>query len=654
MQKKTLDQQHIVHHWIQWGIVFLVFILPFNEGGNGHILQALTQTLLLTCAVIWSLSAIRKRQCMFKYELIDLFVLAGLAWIGVTLALSEYTYATISEGIKVLSYIALWYLSRVIVSSQKTRSLLLFAIVGSGCLQFCVALYNRFVQHTPGWKSGFVNPNELACLLVIGLHIALSFLLFQPRTTHNSTTQKAQNVSRQHVWRTVFMLAAMSISGYLLIALQSRGALLSFAVTVFVLATLRHKYAGLVFIGILTCAVIFPFPQGSLLQRLSKRDDPFAYQRIDIWKSSLRMFADHPVTGVGLGMYSYYGAAYNFPVEHRIARYGKRLDLAHNDLLHISAELGVIGLLLFLGGLTRLGILSFRHLRRPSRSWHIVAASAGLLGVILNGLVSNLLLSPALAMTSVLLASIVLESTGTYTQKIWTINESKSSIWTYYGGLALCTLYLLVPVIGYPFLAHAHFLKYQQSRKNGQLPEAVAHLHKAIDYVALQAYYHHAFGQLYTTAFRNQPNLDAFYEGYKSLTQAIRHNPRESQFYMTLADLHRTMFRQKLPTRPTAENALREYEHALAADPFNPFIRAEMATLYAEIGEFEQAIKTIQEAIEHEPNFVRGHQLLGEFYHHLNREAEAQEAFAHAETIRQTYSSYDYESEYTQALLRPL
>jgi O-antigen ligase len=591
---------------------------------------------------------------VFKYEWIDLFVLAGLAWIGISLVFSEYAYATISEGIKVLSYIALWYLGRVIVSSQKTRSLLLFAIVGSGSLQFCVALYNWFVQHTPGWKAGFVNPNEFACFLVIGLHIALSFLLFQPQTTHDSTTQKVLYFSRQHTWRTVFMLAAMSISGYLLIVLQSRGALLSFAVTVFVLATLRHKYAGLVFIGILTCVIIFPFPQGSLLQRLSKRDDPFAYQRFDIWKSSLRMLADHPLNGVGLGMYPYYGAAYNFPVEHRIARYGKRLDLAHSDLFHIGAELGLIGLLLFLGGLARLAILGFRHLRRPPRSWHVVAASAGLLGVILNGLVSNLLLSPALAMTSILLASILLESTGTYTQKIWTINESKSSIWKYYGGLALCTLYLLVPVIGYPFLAHAHFLKFQQYRKNGQLPEAVAHLHKAIDYVPLQAYYHHAFGQLYTTAFRNQPNLDAFYEGYKSLTQAIRHNPRESQFYMTLADLHRTMFRQKLPTRPTAENALREYEHALAVDPFNPFILAEMATLYAEIGEFEQAIKTIQEAIEHEPNFVRGHQLLGEFYHHLNREADAQEAFARAETIRQTYPSYDYGSEYTQALLRPL
>jgi predicted Zn-dependent protease len=170
----------------------------------------------------------------------------------------------------------------------------------------------------------------------------------------------------------------------------------------------------------------------------------------------------------------------------------------------------------------------------------------------------------------------------------------------------------------------------------------------------MQAYYHHAFGQLYAAAFRNQPNLDAYYEGYKSLTEAIRHNPREPQFYMTMADLHRNMFRQKLPTRPTAENAIKEYRRALEVDPFNPFIRLEMATLYAESGEFDQAIHIIQSAIADEPNFVGGHQLLGEFMRHLKRETEANEAFARAEQIRQTYPAHEHEPGYTQALLRPL
>jgi O-antigen ligase len=596
-------------------------------------------------------SAIRTRQLQLKYTRIDLFILAGLVWIGVSLALADYKYATIIEGIKILSYVALWLLSRLIVSSQATQTILLFTIIGSGYLQLCVAFYKKFILNAAGWQSGFVNPNEFACFLVIGMHIALGFLLFRQPISGNHNRQAAIKPKPVLI---LFMVVFVGISGYMLVALQSRGALVSCAVVIFVLMTLRHKYAGLVFIVILCVASIIPLPQGSLVQRLSKRDDPFAYQRLDIWQSSARMFADHPVAGVGLGMYPHYGAEYNFPVEHRIARYGKQLNLAHSDLLHLGAELGVVGLLLALCVLASLGTVSLRLLQNRPRSWHVVAASMALFGVLLHGLVSNLLLSPAIAMTSVLLARILVESAGADTQKTWKIPDRKEIIASWYAALVLGAAYILIPGIGYPFLGHWHFLKYQEQRNAGQLPEAVRHLQKAIRYVPMQAHYHHAFGQLYAAAFRNQPNLDAYYEGYKSLAEALRHNPREPQFYMTMADLHRNMFRQKLPTRPTAENAIKEYKRALEVDPFNPFIRLEMATLYAEIGAFDQAIGLMQEAVGYEPNFVGGHQLLGEFLRHLERDAEAAEAFARAEQIRQTYPNYDHWPEYTQSLLRPL
>ena len=168
-----------IQRFIQGSVLLLVFILPFNEGGNGYILQATTQIILLTCAVIWALRAIRTRQLHIRYTGIDFFVLAGLAWIGVSLVFSEYRYATILEGIKVLSYAALWFISRTISSSPATRTRVLCAIVGSGCVQCCMALYKTIVNNTPDWPSGFVNPNEFACLLVIGLNIALSFLLFR-------------------------------------------------------------------------------------------------------------------------------------------------------------------------------------------------------------------------------------------------------------------------------------------------------------------------------------------------------------------------------------------------------------------------------------------------------------------------------------------
>jgi tetratricopeptide (TPR) repeat protein len=179
-------------------------------------------------------------------------------------------------------------------------------------------------------------------------------------------------------------------------------------------------------------------------------------------------------------------------------------------------------------------------------------------------------------------------------------------------------------------------------------------LQTALKFVPIHAYYHATLGDLYLAAFRNQPNLDAFYGGYKELTQAIRYNPREYEFYVSLAELHREMFRQQLPTKPTAQNALREYQRAIQFNPFDPFIRFSLATLYASIGEFDQAIAALREAVKIEPNFVGGYQMLGNLLTHLQREQEAAEAFERANRILQRYPVNESTSDYVKSLLRSI
>ena len=66
-------------------------------------------------------------------------------------------------------------------------------------------------------------------------------------------------------------------------------------------------------------------------------------QRIYIWKNALDMFRLRPLTGVGIGQYPIYYKIYEgAPVKYRIFTH------AHNIYLHILAELGLIGLCIFL------------------------------------------------------------------------------------------------------------------------------------------------------------------------------------------------------------------------------------------------------------------------------------------------------------------
>jgi O-antigen ligase len=649
IQSIILSNNSVASTGFLMSLILLILILPFDEGGNGYILQLITQMMLLLCGTLWAIQVIRRGQVVLIFDWIDLFVLGFVAWAAVSLYFSAYKYATILEIIKVLSYAALFYLCRMLFPLKEKQTILLVAIFGSGMFQFFVALYSLFIRNTPILQAGFVNPNNLACFFVIGANIALSFILF-----HRSSTSQHLNFLTSAFFLRLCVSVAMGCLLIAVLVLRSRGAVISFVGTGIFLTTLKKKKLGLVFLIIVGFVVFLPFPQGSILQRLRKSDDPFAYQRLDIWKSSLNMTSDHPMFGIGLGMYRYYGAAYNFPVEHQIARYAKSPNSAHNDILQIGAEVGLIGLVLFLGGLFRIGYYSLSQLRRTPASWHIAASSAGILGILIQGLFSNLLSSPVLAMTMVLFAVILVDSAGKYRQKIRTFSTHIKHVWQWYIALLLLFMYILIPVIGYPFLGHVYFLKYQQLRRARNVTKAVEHLQTALNIVPIHAYYHSILGNLYLSAFRNQPSLDAFYEGYKEFTQAIRYNPRESRFYEGLAELHREMFRQKLPTKPTAQNALREYQRAIHINPFDPFIRFSMATLYADIQEFDQAIAILREAVEIEPNFVGGYQMLSRMLNHLQREQEAQEAFKQADKILNQYKVRDQDSDYIKSLLRSI
>mgnify|MGYP000619199596 CR=1 FL=1 len=113
------------------------------------------------------------------------------------------------------------------------------------------------------------------------------------------------------------------------------------------------------------------------------RDDAIAV-RSEIWRTTLRMIAEHPAFGVGLGafatMYPHYDSSNGL----------RRTAEAHNDYLQLLAETGIAG------GLIGLGFLLFlvRSMRRAlSRTagtpqWSLaVGASVGIAAGLLHSLV---------------------------------------------------------------------------------------------------------------------------------------------------------------------------------------------------------------------------------------------------------------------------
>jgi tetratricopeptide (TPR) repeat protein len=63
-----------------------------------------------------------------------------------------------------------------------------------------------------------------------------------------------------------------------------------------------------------------------------------------------------------------------------------------------------------------------------------------------------------------------------------------------------------------------------------------------------------------------------------------------------------------------ADEAVKEYKAALAADPGSPYLANALAQLYARMGDMRQAIAEAQEVLERDPDNLDAHRLLGHIY----------------------------------------
>jgi len=107
------------------------------------------------------------------------------------------------------------------------------------------------------------------------------------------------------------------------------------------------------------------------------------------------MFADHPITGIGLGNYKINYAPYeaDFSLTQRGQGYDvsvDRVSQAHSELVQVGTELGSVGLFMLLCSLATLAASVWVRLRRISshNRLDLVLLAAGILAILIHSLVS--------------------------------------------------------------------------------------------------------------------------------------------------------------------------------------------------------------------------------------------------------------------------
>jgi len=239
-----------------------------------------------------------------------------------------------------------------------------------------------------GSTGFFANSNDFGLAMVIAFPVG-AFLLY----------------AQLKRWQRVALLIYSTVCFLSIFFCSSRGAIVGIAMIVLIAFIKRpKKLAPALMIVFLAVGVGIIMPQGHkdrLRKALDYQTDPDAMSRITFWKAGLRMFSDHPLTGVGVG---------NFPVAYEREYAGNDYSLkewvCHSIYIQSLSELGLsgtvpflilVGLLFYLNSQTRRQLLANSpNALRSLEYWLATGLDFALVGYLSSGAFLAVLFYPHL------------------------------------------------------------------------------------------------------------------------------------------------------------------------------------------------------------------------------------------------------------------
>ncbi|MGH9602334.1 MAG: O-antigen ligase family protein [Terriglobales bacterium] len=337
-----------------------------------------------------------------------LLFFGALVFWQVAAGASAYPYATETEAMKYATYCGLFFLASQTGEAEDWRRLAT-VLIGFGFLLAMFAiiqdltsngkLYWLRVPTRGGSMYGpYVNRNHYAGLMEMLTPFALVAAL-----SRSLTPEK----------KTLMAFAAVIMGGSIFLS-RSRGGLLALAVQLLVLGVVyfrrgssRTVIAALLTVGIAAGGLVLWLDRSRMISRLESMPEigmeSMEGVRLNVVRDGLKMAADRPIAGWGLGV---------FPVvypQYRSFYTSKFVNQAHNDYLQALVETGVLGFALVTWGIFALFREAFRKMRLGPASLHrpILAAAVGCTGLLVHSLLDFNLRIPANAAVFAVLCALV-------------------------------------------------------------------------------------------------------------------------------------------------------------------------------------------------------------------------------------------------------
>nr|MBK5234106.1 O-antigen ligase family protein [Clostridium sp.] len=332
-----------------------IVIMPLIQEGTKYKDLPITDIMLgiLIISYIFGIVLRRDIRKRFISGIIDFFTnkLSILMAILFGIMLVSTVYATdkslaLTESLRYLTYLFIYFIIKYEFNTKEAITTLLKCYIFTSLLLSIFGIIQHFTiwgldeKFIVAYSSGYTvikiaatmyNPNAYAAYLILIIFPVIMLSIYEKRLKYRA------------IYTIISILLIVN-----LFMTYSRNAQLGFALGAIILCVV-YSWKLIIPFG-LTGTVLMFIP--SVLDRA--KDIPNALQnesRLKLWKTAIMMIKEHPILGVGNGNYA---TRYNeYVSKYKELKYFEYQDYpAHNSYLKVQSELGIIGIVSFLGIIT--------------------------------------------------------------------------------------------------------------------------------------------------------------------------------------------------------------------------------------------------------------------------------------------------------------
>jgi len=611
--------------------------------------EMIAEVLIILGLMFWALKMISREEIKFTSTPLNLSILSFISICVLSLIWSNSFFISLKELPLFLAGPLLYFIITNNISDERqiNRILNILLIIGGLFGIYGILQYNRidfsFWIRNIGRQQVFGlfgNVNYFAEYLIVPLPIAVSLFF----------------VSRNKLKKILLLIGILAMGGSLILTF-TRGSYLAVGISLIFMFFLYLIVRGknflkenkrifiLILIAILVVTFLFAFPNPlnkprTVISKIKGRISITQFsrgsslkRRIAIWKFTALMIKDHPLFGSGIGTYKYntlrYQAKFFEQGQNRsLYPYGFA-DKAHNEYLQLGAEMGTIGLGIFIWlviSYFSYGLKILKKIKDKYRQGIIIGLMGAAVAVLVDGIFGFPLHLPAtiilfwLALgftVAVGLKDEVDARENNITRKNSNEREKKekSNISRFkpliFIVIILLTVFLCVTVAR-PFVARTYWYYANKEIKNKNWNEAIKINEKALKWDPY-------FGQVYY-------DIGKILQSKGIYNLALEYFEKTAK-YVDHPDLPRDLAIVYLK-KGLLDKAVIKLKQAISYQRN----KKSMLPLYSELGNtyillkrYKPAEITLKNALKIDPNFINAHYGLASVYLQNNRLQEALE-----------------------------